>query len=389
MLPRTLYLPPAGENAALWCNVCYIDGDLTREEFWKTSGASDVYIDNRRRLSHDNGRTWSAPESIEGDVIQNLPGGGIVTFPRGSHYDTHFGTLYHRRMRRIWPGTAPYTFDWKTGEHPFNDHVFVIEDDGPEKLLKYEEGPDYDPENPFDPAFCTTNRAYAGQRIVFAEDGTAYFPVICYRPGADYNFRRGGVVLMRRDPATGAWSASTRQYIDPELSSRGLLEPDATVLKDGRILVVCRGSNTDTTPGRKWFCVSTDGGATLSPVEEFRYDDGDRFYSPSSIHYFARSTKNGKLYWLANIVPGPPEGNGPRYPFYIAEIDEDKVTVRKDSLVMVDDRRENEPEAVQLSNFCVLEDRETLDMEIYMTRIGEDPDHFWKSGVYRYVFSVA
>jgi len=295
--------------------------------------------------------------------------------------------LYRVVFRRIWPGMKLYTYCWGTHEHPFNDHVWVQENGGQEKLLRYEDGPEFDPDNPFDPSFCAANRAYPGSGMAFAEDGTAYFPIVCYMPGRRYSFNRGGVRLMRRDPATGEWTASEPQYVPPEVSSRGLLEPDVAVLRGGDLLVVCRGSDTPTTPGRKWMCVSTDGGRTLSPVEELRYDDGSRFYSPSSIHRFFRSSRNGILYWIANIVPEPPRGNSPRYPLYIAEIDEQKLAVRKDSLVMVDNRRAGEPETVQLSNWSQLEDRESLDLEIYLSRIGEHPERFWESGVYRYVFS--
>ena len=71
----------------------------------------------------------------------------------------------------------------------------------------------------------------------------------------------------------------------------------------------------------------------------------------------------------------------------IAEIDEEKVAVRRDSLVCIDDRHDGEPDAVQLSNFSVVENRQTLDIEIYLTRIGEIPDHFWQGAVYQYTFT--
>ena len=396
MLPRELYLPAAGEDSAQWCTVSYIDGELTREELWTTSGESDTYVDNKRRESRDNGRTWSEPESREGDVVQNLSAGGVVTYSGGGQFEARLGILYKRRMRRMWPGSKAYEYKWDSGEHNYNDHTFVVENSrhrisrdklSQEKLLRYEDGPEFDPQDPFHPEFAVSNRAYLGQSIAFAEDGTAFHPMVCYRTGEGYSIKGGGVVLMRRDPESGEWTASNQQYIDPEISSRGLLEPDVAVLEDGRLLVVCRGSNTETAAGRKWFSVSTDGGATLSPVEELRYDDGSPFYSPSSIAYFFRSTRNGKLYWMANIVPEPPVGNGPRFPLYIAEIDEGATAVVKDSLIPVDDRGDDEPEALQLSNFCILENRETLDVEIYMTRIGENAEHFWQAGVYRYIFS--
>jgi len=385
MLKRELYLTAPGQDTALWCSVGYIGGGLTREEVHRTSQASDTYLDWERRASHDNGRTWSELEPIEGTVRQ-LPGGGIVDFPCSHQFDPYLQIAYQARMRRIWPGLEAYTFQWKDHDHPFNDHTFVVENGETEKLMRYEDGPDYDPDNPFDPEFCATNRGYVGNGMDFAGDGTAYFPVVCYRSGEEYQRNEAGVSLMRREPDTGEWLPSTRQHVSPETSSRGLLEPDVAVLKTGAILIACRGSNTDTTPGRKWFTVSTDGGKTLAKVEEFRYEDGSQFYSPSSIHRFVRSSRNGKLYWLANIAEEPPQGNSPRYPLFIAEIDEENAAVRKDSLLLVDDRGPDEPTRLQLSNFAVIENRETQGIEIYLTRIGEDPDHFWLGNVYRYVF---
>ena len=138
---------------------------------------------------------------------------------------------------------------------------------------------------------------------------------------------------------------------------------------------------------RSWMLLSADGGRTLSPVTELRYSDGSRFYSPSSLHRFLRSSKNGKLYWVANIVPKPPRGNRPRYPLYIAEIDEESLGVIRDSLIVVDDRRDTDDKGVQLSNFCLLEDRETLNVEIYMSRFGQNAEHYWHTGVYRYIFT--
>jgi len=388
MLPREQYLPPAGENMARGLSVSYVDGALTREETWSTQCQSDAPRGHTRRVSADNGRTWSEPEPMEERVTAQLPGGGMVSGQGGGQFEPVLGILYEKKLVRLWPGTELFTYDYAANhEHPLNDHTFLVENRERTVMVRYEDGPDFDPDNPFDPEFCATNRAYPGVSLDFAPDGTAFYPAITYKPGAGYSFSGGGVRLMRRDPATGRWEPSNAQFVEPEVSSRGMLEPDVAVLRDGRVLVVCRGSDTPRTPGRKWMTVSADGGRTLPPVEEFRYDDGSSFYSPSSIHRFIRSSRNGRLYWLANIVEEPPRGNSPRYPLYVAEIDEAGPAVRRDSLVMVDDRREGEPEAVQLSNFNVLENRETLDIEICLTRLGENAERFWESGVYRYVFS--
>ena len=386
MLPRERYLPAAAQDQAQWMSISYIDGGLTLRERRTTSGESDAYYGHQERTSPDNGRTWSDLETFE-SVVQQLDGGGVVSYPGAIYFDGAHDRRYKYGMRRIWPGMPVYTFAWGAHRHPYNDHCFAAVEDGPEELLRYEDGPDFDSENPFDPEFCTTNCSYGGQGIAFASDGTAYIP-LCARTGADENrHNTGGLLIMRREPTADAWQPSNIEHLGLERSSRGVLEPDIAMLNNGTLLTVVRGSNTDTTPGRKWFSVSTDGGRTISPLDELRYDDGSSFYSPSSIHYFVRSSRNGKLYWLTNITPEPPEGNSPRYPLYIAEIDENRVAVKRDSLTLVDDRAPEDPAEVQLSNFNVIENRETLDFDIYMTRLGEVPDHFWQGAVYRYVFS--
>jgi hypothetical protein len=295
-------------------------------------------------------------------------------------------------MRRQFPGKKLYDYS----DHDYIDHCTIVEN-GKEIEMKYEDGPDFDALDPFDSTYLLTNRAYMGQRVTVAQDGTAYYPLICYRREHTNGINQGGIILMRRDPKTSLWSASNQQYISPNISSRGLLEPEVAVLSNENILIVCRGSNAkgldhtiypDSLQGRKWYVISKDQGKTISPVKEFTFDDGSRFYSPSSIHTFRRSSKNGKLYWFANIVSKEPNGNSPRHPLIMAEIDEEIPAVRMNSQSLIDDRREDEPDGVQLSNFSVIENRETLDFEIYLTKIGQVPDHLWHGDVYKYTVEL-
>lgn len=372
LVSRQLYNSSPGRGVASWLSVAYRGAGLTRVETLTTSAKSDAYRNWQRRQSEDNGRTWSPPQPLDG-VVRETKAGGIVEYPSSEIYDPVTKRSYRFFMMRQWPGSPCYTYDRKA----WVDHVFVAEEDGPPRLLRYENGADYDPANPFDPAYLHANKAYFGNAPAFAPDGTVYFPVAT----------PGGVILFRRDKTSGEWRPSNRCPISPTLSSRGLLEPEAAVLRDGRILIICRGSNTSTTSGRKWRILSEDGGTTLGPVEELRYDDGSRFYSPSSYHRFLRSSRNGKLYWFANITPGPPRGNHPRYPLCIAEIDEERAAVRKDSQMVLDTRRDGDAATLQLSNFSLLEDRATGNIEIYVTLLGLNPKDFWRSDVYRYVFS--
>ena len=133
-----------------------------------------------------------------------------------------------------------------------------------------------------------------------------------------------------------------------------------------------RGSNKhlDPTkyPGRKWISISKDGGKKWSQVSDLRFDTGEQFYSPSAFSKMIRSSKTNKLYWIGNISDTPPKGNAPRYPLVIAEIDEVNNALRKDTLTTIDARGPSDTAALQLSNFSLLEDRETKQLEIYLTR---------------------
>lgn len=386
MIERTPYIEsPRPGMAVSMASTGYSDGALTREETLSSTARSDDYRSWRRRLSSDNGHSWSEETEIP-DVVRDDERGGIVSFPGAPIWDRDGGRLFRISMTRIWPGNPAYTFNWVNHHHPFHDHVFASIDGADPTCLRFEDGPDYDPDCPFDPEFARTNRAYHGQGLSFLPDGTALHPMVCYPPEIPSPHCLGGVVLMRLAPGESRWTASNRIYVSPETSSRGLLEPDAVHLKDGRILIVCRGSDTPQTPGRKWMTWSEDGGRTLAPAREFEYADGSRFYSPSSFHQFYRASRTGVLYWIGNICPHPPNANAPRFPLMIGVINEDTMGLERDSLEIIDDRQPGEPESIYFSNFRMVENRETLDLEIFMSRGAAWEEKNWNHTIYRYVF---
>ncbi len=180
-------------------------------------------------------------------------------------------------------------------------------------------------------------------------------------------------------------------FLPRKISTRGLVELNLSELTNGNLLLIMRGSNTGLDPvkypGRKWFSVSRDGGLNWSEVKDIRYDTGEQLYSPASIARTIRSSKTGKLYWVGNITDVPPDGNSPRYPLQIVEIDEEGPSFRKDTVTVIDDRNpEQDSEHLQLSNFSLLENRETQEMEVYLTRLGErggGPD-IWTADTYKY-----
>lgn len=128
-----------------------------------------------------------------------------------------------------------------------------------------------------------------------------------------------------------------------------------------------------------------DSGLTLEPIRELRYSDGTRFYSPSSIHRFMRSSRTGELYWFGNIIPNPPEGNLPRHPLIMARFDEEKLGLIRESVVVIDEVETGDHPDIWFTNFQIIEDRESLNFELYMTRGTTTFDPDWKASLYRYI----
>lgn len=104
---------------------------------------------------------------------------------------------------------------------------------------------------------------------------------------------------------------------------------------------------------------------------------------------FLRHSRTGKLYWFGNITPTPPNGNLPRYPLYLAEVDETVPALKKDTLTVIDDYdKVNDSPAIQFSNFRILENRETGAIELYMTRYGECKSDRLKANQYKYTIRL-
>jgi hypothetical protein len=66
-------------------------------------------------------------------------------------------------------------------------------------------------------------------------------------------------------------------------------------------------------------------------------------------------------------------------------VDEEKAALKKATLTIVDDRGPGDTEGLQLSNFSLLDNRETGDLEIYLSRLGEKPDNVFSANAYKYV----
>jgi hypothetical protein len=168
-----------------------------------------------------------------------------------------FKTVFQRIIKGN-PGIA-YSEIWKNNRL-FCDHGFyqISEDDGltwsEQHLLKYEEGPDFNPENWADPVYFRTNELYVGSAAVLS-NGTIAISATIPVPFMDEedknvpsifpnNYREGcvggGVCFIGRwDEILGdyQWKVSNPVYLPRRISTRGLDELNLCQLSNGKLLL--------------------------------------------------------------------------------------------------------------------------------------------------------
>ncbi len=398
---RERYLPSPGRGVAATMTTAYVGNGLRRIEMYGEESSSDTIDRHTERYSEDNGNTWSewAPRPNmkywQGDIQMEL-------FDFAWGYDPVSQRTIHTTLRRLYIGEDKTLWD------NMYDHTFyqLSEDEGrtlsEPRLLRYEDGPAFDPDDWAKAEYVRTNISYGGYNLPALSNGTIINPFTVTVQEAN----EAGEIEDLEGVACwiGRWNEAAQDYdwhvsehvaVPLSVSSRGLMEPFIAELQNGDLMMEMRGSNTDVTPGRKWYSVSCDGGETWTEPTDLCYDDGEQFYAPSTFAYMVRSSRTGKLYWVGNISPVPPQGNSPRYPLYIAEMDEELHALKRDTLTVIDDRDpENDSAGLQLTNFSLFENRETGHFELYLTRLGERVEStavsqdFWTADVYRYTLEL-
>jgi WD40 repeat protein len=394
---KELYKKHPEPRVAPWTSLHYVGPKLELREIQGIERRSDVGEKIQARWSEDNGRTWSEFKPVRTSTEVKYAGVTVSEAEGPATFDPASGLLIQTWLRQLEVKGVCHNFTyWRTsadGGRTWSQ---------PEQL-RYEDGDLFDPKEPLKAAALDRNEAYFGNNILIRSDGAL---VTCLAlantsgdPENNRRFERLGSVLLvgkwHRDRKTYEWTAGARVSIDADSSARGLLEPEVAELKDGLLLVVWRGSNRSwhgkpaKLPGRKFFSLSRDGGRTLSAPAVWGYDDGSSFYSPSSYHRMFRHSVTGKLYWLGNISATPPQGNLPRYPLVIAEVDETRAALRKATVTAIDDRQAGQGD-IQFSNFSVYEDRQTHNVVLYLTTYGQEPDpKDWATAdCYRYVLTL-
>ncbi len=379
---------------------------LALKQYVLTQQESDYAAFGKYRISYDNGKTYGDWQEISLDDSRTfygddevLDGADIqlaskVWNPVHKHYVSTYFTRYfidghEKAYRAAWMGAS----DGKQGTY---DHQYIrIYKEHEEKhfkqqFMKYEDGDDFDPNNPRNVNFLTKNQGYINKPIVLKNGDImvvvgATVEFGCRISGQDVNKVFPSRPKMHRCAlmARGVYNAQKEEYeftySDPVIlsdtqSSRGIDEPMIAELKTGRIILVMRGSNVMSddwgtrinpyAPSFKWWSYSDDGGKTFTTPTPWHFDNREVVYSSATICELVRSIKTGKLYWIGNFTGPKTYGNGPRFPLHICEIDEETGVLKHDTLTVIDTRREGETESLQLSNFHVLQDRETGHIEV-------------------------
>ncbi len=418
-ITRELLEEAPGPSKCVSRSQAYVGNGLRRMETRSVTSESDFANEQYVRYSEDNGRNWTDWEDryretyrARGDMelISSTPETGIYN-PVHDHYvalnmQRLFLENHHESYRKF----------WGEGADTFTDHSFlwVSRDlsDWTRELVQFEEGAGFDEEDWAREGYVHVNESYAGCNIEVLENGDVVFPV-----GANVRAccRILGIDVMDVFPSCpqimhglivfrGRWREAEQRYelsaskplvISDLKSSRGVDEPTIIALRSGRIVVVFRGSNVISegwgtrmqkgTPAHKWYTFSDDGGNVFADPVPWHFDNAEVFYSPATISHFLRSTRTGKAYWFGNITGPEAYGNSPRYPLVMAEVSEDTGFLQRETLTVIDDRDpETDSEKLQLSNFGLLENRETGDIELYLTKLGARPEDMWRSDAYRY-----
>ncbi|MBE6645482.1 MAG: exo-alpha-sialidase [Ruminococcaceae bacterium] len=385
-----------------------------------TQRESDYANEKEYRTSLDNGKTYTEWAPVERTEYSKRFGEDEMI----SQETSRIWNPIHRHYVSTWWSRyfidgheKAYRHLWREGKLDFFDHQYIaISDSGDggiisKKLVKYEDGVDFDPQKPNNPEFLMKNRGFLNAPIVLKNGDIAVavgvpVPAACNMAGLDVqsvfpscpNLHRGVMV------ARGKYNTGTNEYdlsfsnpiiLDDLRSSRGIDEPILAELEGGRILLVMRGSNVrseawntrikEGTPTYKWYSFSDDGGKTFTEAMPWRFDSGKPIYSAATISKLIRSSKNKRLYWIGNISDEHAYGNFPRFPLYICEVDDKSALLKKGTLTVIDTRREGESEKLQLSNFSLIEDRESGNFEITLAKNGQfDPNRSFFGESWKY-----
>jgi hypothetical protein len=310
---------------------------------------------------------------VERRTGEKRPQGVLRRHPRACFLDPHTGRFLEFWVEGILPHDDPLEGmqQWNVYYRAGGDAHQVIQ-----------QGDEFGPRHALPGIYTGRNCVMLGDVAsipIAVGDGSILLPAIIttlgadgrvYNPTGGYTYTDAIVLHARWSGKRLVWKAGEAVRGDPARATRGMDEPTIETLSDGRLILVLRGSNdrNPSLPGYRWVSYSSDGGWHWTKPEPWTYEDGESFYSPSACSQLLRHS-SGRLYWIGHITAENPRGNRPRYPLYLAEVDQRAGRLLKKSLVKIDDRRPGEDEILMIYNIYAREDRQTRDIVVHASRM--------------------
>jgi hypothetical protein len=349
-------------------------------------------------VSEDNGRTWESWSS-QPDFKAGLPKGyRREAFP--PVLDQHTGRLIQLVNAMDTPGLDPKIIEPPIGANTYYLRYRVSEDGGRTWLFEKPVVQDGRiPEQPFEGIRIGKNGFYFGDMSIpaalVARDGAIFLFPSCTVLGENgtlvdpTGWGYYEIIVIRGEWTKDAqirWTGSARVRVAADRSTRGVCEATLAEFDGVRMLLVMRGSNAGrkNLPARRWAAVSSDGGRSWSEAQPWTYDDGEPFYSCAGPSAFIRHS-SGRVFWVGNISEKNGYGNDQRWPLVIGEVDPANLTLRRQSVQILDTRM---PEDERLGRLVLnhgwrYEDRETGEIVLYAPRLRGPEQGNWQTVVMR------
>lgn len=392
------------ERTGVYCFIFETNESGILMKFYSYIKRSDTTEISYVQFSEDGGKTWSSPKTII--TGQKTNDGTLRYYFRNSI--VHKNRLISMKTKALLPTDDPleglkhwstwYTVSLNGGKNNIVEEQVILE------------GKDFNEEHPVPGVWSGKNSLMLGDRTELpivtkyrqnpSENDIILLPVqitpvgsdgYYYNPGGGYTYHYSAVIHGRMiDDGHINWFYMTEPVqINPADSTRGAIEPTIIELRDGRVLMVMRGSNGGTKdieykiPSYRWYSVSTDGAKTFSEPKPWAYTNSKTFYSPSSCSQLMEHS-NGKYYWIGNINSLNSRANMPRNPLYICEVDQNSLLLKQETLCIIADVEEGQSRDTTFSNFYAREEKGTGDILLYMTAFHANPDNVFGASAYEY-----
>ena len=381
----------APEGDAVYARACYTRAggeellEAVRHEAMRVKADGSKHYYERRiylRRSQDNGRSWSAGPDEQKKDGEHLE--GSHSYPPTVILDERNDLLIALQCTYE---VDPAETQFSMGSLPQRTRrmFYRLSDDGGRTWTESRQiihaSPNMNPTNWAPGISYGTTGGIASGQPVFMPDGTLVIAFVISHPqaphepaGSYYMSTIYAQTCLVGDGLSLGWKFGREITVPYPASMIGCCEPALCSLGGNRLFntMRCQGDEKSGIYAIRHTTVSNDGGLTWSEPTPLVYDDGETVWTPASVHRFFPSSKTGKTYLLANILPAPVHAQTPRYPLTIAEFDTERCCVLRDTVEVIQDLPEGAPTERRYTNWGQYEERGTGDL---ILTLPEQPKH--------------